>query len=122
MIPGAVARLTPLSIKFSRQEYWSGYPFFSPGDVPNAGIETRSPALQEDSLLSEPPDVVLKLNIHFNIHCNIQYSLHAEYCSQHLIIKTTLRNRYHNHPHFAKKETEAQRDRDSQLVNGEAGL
>ena len=35
----------PLSIAFSRQEYWSGLPFPSPGDLPDPGIETRSPAL-----------------------------------------------------------------------------
>ena len=38
----------------SRQEYWSGLPFPSPGDLPDAGIEPRSPALQVDSLPSEP--------------------------------------------------------------------
>ena len=40
---------------FSRQEYWSGLPFPSPGDLPNPGIEHGSPALQADSLASEPP-------------------------------------------------------------------
>ena len=40
---------------FSRQEYWSGLPFPSPGDLPNPGIEPGSPALQEDALTSEPP-------------------------------------------------------------------
>ena len=40
---------------FSRQKYWSGLPFPSPGNLPNPGIEPRSPALQEDSLLSVPP-------------------------------------------------------------------
>ena len=40
--------------KFSRQEYWSGLPFFSPGDLPNPGIKPGYPALQADSLLSEP--------------------------------------------------------------------
>ena len=45
----------PLSMEFSRQEYWSGLPFPSPGDFPKPGIELRSPALQADSLLSEPP-------------------------------------------------------------------
>jgi len=39
---------------FSRQEYWSGLPFPSPGDLPNPGIEPRSPALQADALPSEP--------------------------------------------------------------------
>ena len=42
-------------MEFSRQEYWSGLPFPSPGDLPNPGIEPGSPALQADSLLSEPP-------------------------------------------------------------------
>ena len=45
----------PLSMEFSRQEYWSGSPFPSPGDLPNPGTELRSPALQADSLPSEPP-------------------------------------------------------------------
>ena len=40
---------------FSRQEYWSGLPFSSPGDLPNPGIEPGSPALQADALTSEPP-------------------------------------------------------------------
>ena len=42
-------------MEFSRQEYWSGLPLPSPGDLQNPGIEPRSPALQADSLLSEPP-------------------------------------------------------------------
>ena len=45
----------PLSMGFSRQEYWSGLPFPSPGDLPHPGIEPRSPALQADTLTSEPP-------------------------------------------------------------------
>ena len=42
-------------MEFSRQEYWSGLPFPSPGDLPNPGIEPESPALQADALPSEPP-------------------------------------------------------------------
>ena len=42
-------------MELSRPEYWSGLPFASPGDLPNPGIEPRSPALQADSLPSEPP-------------------------------------------------------------------
>jgi len=42
-------------MEFSRQEYWSGEPFPSPGDLPNPGIEPGSPALPAESLLSEPP-------------------------------------------------------------------
>ena len=45
----------PLSMGFSRQKYWSGLPCPPPGDLPNPGIEPRSPALQVDSLPSEPP-------------------------------------------------------------------
>ena len=41
-------------MEFSRPEYWSGQPFPSPGDLPNPGIEPRSPALQADSLPAEP--------------------------------------------------------------------
>ena len=41
---------------FSRQEYWSGLPFPSPGDLPNPGIELRSPTLGADALTSEPPE------------------------------------------------------------------
>ena len=44
----------PLSMKFSRQEYWSELPFPSPGDLSNPRIESRSPALQADSLPTEP--------------------------------------------------------------------
>ena len=46
---------SPPSLGFTRQEHWSGLPFPSPGHLPNLGIEPRSPALQADSLLSEPP-------------------------------------------------------------------
>ena len=48
-----VAHQAPLFIGFSRQEYWSGLPFSSPGDLPDPGIEPRSLALQADSLLTE---------------------------------------------------------------------
>ena len=44
-----------LSMGFPRQEYWSGLPCPPPGDLPNPGIKPRSPALQADSLPSEPP-------------------------------------------------------------------
>ena len=51
--PEAVARRAPLPMEFSRQEYWSGLPFPSPGDLPGPGIELRPPTLQADSLPSE---------------------------------------------------------------------
>ena len=50
-----VACQAPLSMGFSKQEYWSGLAFSSPGDLPDSGIESRSPALQADSLPIEPP-------------------------------------------------------------------
>ena len=53
--PWTVARQSPLSMGFSRQEYWSGLPFPSPGDLSNPRIEPGSPALQADTLCSEPP-------------------------------------------------------------------
>ena len=53
--PWTVARQAPLSMGFSRQEYWSGLPWPSPGDLPNPGIKPGSPALQADALSSEPP-------------------------------------------------------------------
>ena len=51
--PWTVAHKTPLSTDFSRKEYWSGLPFPSPGDLPESGVEPRSPTLQADSLPSE---------------------------------------------------------------------
>ena len=53
--PWTVPHQTPLSMGFSRQEYWSGLPCPPPGDLPNPEIKPRSPALQVDSLQSEPP-------------------------------------------------------------------
>ena len=61
--PWTVACQVSLSMGFSRQEYWSGLPFPSPRDVPNPGIKPWSPALQGDSVLSEPPG---KANRHSN--------------------------------------------------------
>ena len=53
VISWTVAHQAPLSIGFSRQKYWSGLLFPSPGDLPDPGIEPRSPALQADSLLTD---------------------------------------------------------------------
>ena len=47
--PWTIAHQAPPSMGFSRQEYWSGLPFLSPGDLPDPGIEPRSPALQADT-------------------------------------------------------------------------
>ena len=55
VIPWTVAYQAPPSMGCSRQEYWSGLPFPSPGDLPNPGIEPWSPTLEADALTSEPP-------------------------------------------------------------------
>ena len=59
MAPWTVAYQAPQSMEFSRQEYWSGLPFSSRGDLPNLGIESGSPALQVDS----SPFVGCELNV-----------------------------------------------------------
>ena len=67
--PWTVAHEAPPSMEFSRQEYWSGLPFPSPGHLPNPGIEPWSPTLRADALPSEPKNIPLwstqkiKLNI-----------------------------------------------------------
>ena len=68
--PWTVAYHAPPSMGYSRQEYWSGLPFPSPGDLPDPGIEPRSPALQADALPSElpgKPHIIYIYNIHFQI-------------------------------------------------------
>ena len=55
MTSWTVVRQAPLSMGFSRQEYWSGLPVPSPRDLPDSGIEPRSLILQADFLPSEPP-------------------------------------------------------------------
>ena len=52
--PQTVARQAPLSVGFCRQEYWSGLPFPSPGDLPDSGIEPASPALAGRFFTAEP--------------------------------------------------------------------
>ena len=55
MTPWTVAYQAPLSMGFSRQEYWTGVPLPSPVDLPDPGIEHGSPTFQADALPSEPP-------------------------------------------------------------------
>ena len=57
--PWTIAYQASPSMGFSRQEYWSGLPFPSPGDLPDPGIKPRSPALAADALTSEPFSVDL---------------------------------------------------------------
>ena len=67
----ALAYQAPLSMEFSRQEYRSGEPFLSPGDLSSLGIKLRSPPLQIDSLPSEPPGKAPSLCIPLQLFCYI---------------------------------------------------
>ena len=73
MTPWTVAHQASLSVGFSRQERWSGLPFLSPGDLPNPEITLGSPALQADSLLSEPPWKPLVYLKHTQYHLSMIY-------------------------------------------------
>ena len=53
--PWAAAHQAPRSMEFFRQEYWSGFPFPPPGDLPNSGTESTSPALAGGFFTTEPP-------------------------------------------------------------------
>ena len=67
-IPWTVVYQASLSMRFSRQEYWSGLPFPSPGDLPDLGIEPRSPALQADALPSEPPGKPITIYVYITLY------------------------------------------------------
>ena len=61
--PWTVAHQASPSMGFSRQEYWSGLPFPSPGDLSDPGIKPGSPSLEADALLSEPPGKPCKIPV-----------------------------------------------------------
>ena len=61
--PWTIAHQALPSMGFSRQEYWSGLPFPSPGDLPNPGIKPGSPALQADALTTELPGFLIFANL-----------------------------------------------------------
>ena len=75
--PWTASRQAPLSMGFSRQEYWSGLLFTSPGNLPNPGVEPRSPSLQLDSLRTKPPGKLSLLN--FLLH---SFLPRHNYCSE----------------------------------------
>ena len=66
--PWTVAHQASPSMGFSRQEYWSGLPFPSPGDLPDPGIKPRSPTLEADALTSEPPGILNEVLSSLQIH------------------------------------------------------
>ena len=87
--PWSIACQAPLSMEFSGQEYWSASPFLSPRDLPDPGIEPRSPSLQVDSLPSEPPgkslSLILKIReLEVKFYpvpaCSFQFSSVAQSC------------------------------------------
>ena len=88
MTPWTVARQALLSVEFSRQEYWSGLPFPSPGDLPDPGIEPKSAALEVDSLPSElpkkPPGLPGKLDHMVNSIFTFKRKLHTVFHSTNL--------------------------------------
>ena len=75
-IPWTVAYQASPSMGFSRQEYWSGLPFPSPGDLPDPGIKPRSPTLQVDSLPAELPG-----KPHVSLYSTLIHSIHSTYRS-----------------------------------------
>ena len=72
MIPWTVAYQAPLSMGFSRQEYWSGLPFPSPGDLPDLGIEPRAPTLRADALASKLPRKQSVVGLHKCYICQLE--------------------------------------------------
>ena len=84
-----VACQASLSMGFSRQEYWSGLPFPSLGDLPHPGIEPRSPALQPASLPSEPPRKPhLQLKKRFSVYTSIAAHLGRKHDIIHWVLVT----------------------------------
>ena len=65
---------TILSMEFSKPEYWTGYPFPSPGDCPNPGIKPRSPTLQADSSPAEPQGKPSEELLHLSFNCHLNLS------------------------------------------------
>jgi len=77
--PWTVAHQAPLSMGFPGQEYWHGLPFPSLGDLLDSGIKPRSPALQADSLLAEPPG-----KPHSHLHVSVLSTSHL--IPRHLVL------------------------------------
>ena len=93
----------PLTMGFSRQEYWSGLPFPFPGDLPNPGIEPGSLALQADALPSEPPGKTDPCKC---------LTLNSALRLPHPILKATLQiGLCYYYLHLTDEKTEAQREK-----------
>ena len=77
--PWTVTYQASPSMGFSRQEYWSGLPFPSPGDVPDPGIEPVSPVLQADALTSEPQGSLVNFLASPKINCYTFFTCSPEH-------------------------------------------
>ena len=89
--PCTVAHRAPLSIGFFRQEYWSGLPFPSPGDLPNLGIEPGSPALLADSFRLSYLGSYILYTTHFNtLICPFNYLPTIKYAVNNLTLLNML--------------------------------
>ena len=78
--PWTVARQAPLSMGFSRQEHWSGWSFLFPGDLPDPGIEPRSPSLQAVSLPMSHQESPVFVNLD-GINGTPSWSVHGDHLS-----------------------------------------
>ena len=86
--PWTVAHQAPLSMRFPRQEYWSGWPVPSPGDFPHVGIEPASPAWQVDSLLLNHQETSSK-RVYNNFRSSNVFT-EARFCSHFIFIKVSI--------------------------------
>ena len=86
--PWTVAHQAPPSMRFPRQEYWSGLPFPPSGDLPDPGIEPGSPALQADALTSE---LYSLLSLHQQAHVKVLYKTQSNYKCQELSVLPLLK-------------------------------
>ena len=107
--PWTEAYQAPLSMGLSRQEYWRGVPFPSPGDLPDPGIEPGSPVLQTDALRlthqgSVTTTIMVVLAATTQSPCGRQGRIAYRGC---LSLTSSLPRKY-NHPHFTEEETEVQ--------------
>ena len=104
-IPWTIAHQAPLSVEFSRQEYWGGLPFPFPGNLPDPGIKPRFPALQEYPLPFEPPEKSLFsseinfkqifLNIHAKNVLKDHFNNSVEFISVLVCITVSLKTKIH---------------------------
>ena len=102
--PQTIAHQAPLSMGFLRQEYWSGLPFPSSGDLPDTGIEVESPAWQVDSLPTEPPWVFLPGKSHGQrrLACFSPWGCRVRY---NLVTKEKQHPHTHMHTYFLPQTT-----------------